>query len=54
MRVKIQKIREGTKYQGYRIALPKSIIEAKGWENKEFELELKSEKIILTPQAKKK
>ena len=39
MRVKIQKIREGTPHQSYRIALPKAIVEAKGWEDCEFELE---------------
>lgn len=34
----MQKIREGTKHQGYRICIPKSIIESKGWDNTEFEL----------------
>ena len=47
MRVKIQKIREGTEYQGYRIALPKAIIEAKKWEDVEFELEDKGDKLEL-------
>lgn len=47
MRVKIQKLREGTKYQGYRIALPKAIIESKGWEDSEFELEDKGDKLVL-------
>ena len=49
MILKIQKIREGTQYEGYRLALPKAIIESKGWQNKDFKLELKGEKIILTP-----
>ena len=47
MRVKIQKIREGTPYQSYRIALPKAIIEAKKWEDVEFELEDKGDKLEL-------
>jgi len=47
MRVKMQKIREGTEYQGYRIALPKAIIESKKWENKEFELEDKGNRLVL-------
>jgi len=47
MRIKIQKLREGTSYQSYRIALPKAIIESKKWENAEFELEDKGDKLIL-------
>jgi hypothetical protein len=47
MRVKIQKVRPGEKYQSYRIALPKAIVEAKGWEEKEFELEDKGNKLVL-------
>jgi hypothetical protein len=47
MRIKIQKLREGTKYQSYRIALPKAIIESKKWENIEFELEDKGDRLIL-------
>lgn len=48
MRIKLQKLREGTEYQSYRIALPKAIIESKKWENAEFELEDKGNKLILT------
>ncbi len=46
MRVKIQKLREGTPHQSYRIALPKAIIEAKKWEDKEFELEDKGDSLV--------
>ena len=53
MRVKIQKLREGTPYQSYRIALPKAIIESKKWENVEFELEDKGDKLILKVIKKK-
>ena len=52
MRIKIQKLREGTKYQSYRIAIPKAIIESKKWEDKEFELEDKGDKLILRPVKK--
>ena len=47
MRIKIQKLREGTEYQSYRIALPKALIEAKKWENKEFELIDKGKELVL-------
>ena len=47
MRIKVQKLREGTEYQSYRIALPKAIIESKKWEDIEFELEDKGDKLIL-------
>lgn len=47
MRIKIQKLREGTKYQAYRIALPKAIIESKKWEDMEFELEDKGDRLVL-------
>ena len=52
MRVKMQKLREGTKYQSYRLALPKALIEAKGWEDKEFKLEDKGKYLILRPVKK--
>ena len=52
MRIKIQKLREGTKYQAYRIALPKAIIESKKWENMEFELQDKGNKLVLIPVKK--
>ncbi|KKL81913.1 hypothetical protein LCGC14_1990040 [marine sediment metagenome] len=47
MRIKIQKLREGTNHQSYRIALPKAIIEAKKWEDVEFELEDKGNMLVL-------
>jgi hypothetical protein len=54
MRIKIQKLREGTKYQSYRIALPKAIIESKKWENIEFELEDKGDRLVLKATKKLK
>ena len=52
MRIKIQKLREGTEYQSYRIAIPKAIIESKNWEDKEFDLEDKGNCLILKPIKK--
>lgn len=52
MRIRVQKLRAGTPHQGYRIALPKSIIEAKGWENAEFLLEDAGDRLILRPLRK--
>ena len=45
----LQTLRKGTKYSSYRITLPKDIIEAKGWENYQFKLELKGDTIIRKP-----
>jgi hypothetical protein len=53
MRIKLQKLREGTDYQSYRIAISKAIIESKNWEDSEFELEDKGDKLILKPVKKK-
>jgi hypothetical protein len=53
MRLKLQKLREGTDYQSYRVAIPKAIIESKKWEEMEFELEDKGDKLILKPVKKK-
>ncbi len=50
--IKIQKLRENTKYQSYRIALPKSMIEAKDWQNKDFKLEDKGSYLVLKPMKK--
>ncbi len=47
--IKPQIIRAKTKYQGYRLNLPKSIIEGNNWEKKKFKLEVKKGKIVLTP-----
>jgi len=52
MRLKLQKLREGTKYQSYRLAIPKSVIEAKGWGNIDFKLEDKGNYLILRPIKK--
>ena len=45
----LQILRKGTKYESYRISLPRDIILAKGWEKVKFKLELKGETIVLKP-----
>ena len=52
IKVKMQIIRKGTKYQGYRIAIPKPIIELYNLQNAEFELRIEKGKIILIPKKK--
>lgn len=47
--LKPQIIRKNTKYQSYRINIPKAIIEANNWQNKKFKLEIKNKKILLIP-----
>ena len=53
MRLKLQKLREGTEHQSYRIAIPKAIIESKKWEDYEFVLEDKGKYLILKPVKNK-
>ena len=48
MILKLQKLRKGTKYESYRLALPKAVIESHNWQNKDFKLEIKGKKIVLT------
>lgn len=47
--VSLQVLRKGTPYTSYRITLPKSVIESKGWEKSRFKLELKGDAIVLKP-----
>lgn len=47
--IKPQIIRQNTKYQGYRLNIPKAIIEGNNWESKKFKLEVRDKKIILMP-----
>jgi len=47
--INLQIIREGTKYESYRISLPRDIIQAKGWERTKFILKFEDNKIILEP-----
>ncbi len=54
MILKIQKVRPNTKYESYRISIPKSIIKHYKLENSLFKLEVKQGKLILTPIKKPK
>jgi hypothetical protein len=54
MKVKIQKLRPRTKYVGYRIHLPKPIIEAKNWQDINLDLIDKGHYLILKPLKSKK
>ncbi|MBA7648427.1 hypothetical protein ES703_56213 [subsurface metagenome] len=54
MILKLQKVRAGTKYESYRISIPKLIIKHYKLENSFFKLEIKGGKLILTPIKKKK
>ena len=49
MILKLQKVRANTKYESYRISLPKSIIEHLKLKDCKFKLEIKGRKLILTP-----
>ncbi len=49
MNLKIQKIRPGTKYQSYRVSIPKSLIEAHRLENCKLKIEMQNDTIMLIP-----
>lgn len=52
MILKLQKVRPNTKYESYRISIPKSIIEHLNLKDSKFKLEIKGKKLILTPLIK--
>ena len=52
IRIKMQIVRKGTKYENYRVSIPKAIIEAHNMKGKDFILEIKQGKIILKPIKK--
>lgn len=52
IQLKLQIVRKGTKYESYRITLPRAIVKANNLEDKDFKLELKGEQIVLTPVRK--
>ncbi len=53
MILKLQKVRPRTKYESYRISIPKSIIEHLKIKDCKFKIEIKGKKLILTPIKKK-
>ena len=50
----MQIIRKGTKYESFRITIPRAIIEMNNLNDKSFKLEMKGKKLILTPIKKTK
>ena len=54
MILKMQIIRKGTKYESYRVSIPKSLIEHYKLKNLKFKIEYKNGKLILTPIRKTK
>lgn len=51
--IHLQIIRRNTKYESFRITIPKAIIESHGLKDKDFKLEVKGNKIIFTPVKSK-
>ncbi len=49
MILKLQKVRPGTKYESYRISIPKSVVEHYRLEDSKFKLEVKAKRLILIP-----
>jgi len=54
IKLKLQIVREGTKYESYRLTIPRAVIQAHDLRDKDFELEIKNNKIILIPVKKVK
>jgi len=52
IKIKMQIVRKGTKYENYRVSIPKAIIEGHNMKDKDFILEIKKGKILLTPTKK--
>ena len=49
MLLKLQKIREGTKYESYRLSIPRAIVQVHKLENCKFKLEMQRKNLILIP-----
>ena len=52
IRLKLQIVREGTKYESYRLTIPRAVINAHDLRDKDFKLEIKGNKLVLTPVKK--
>ena len=52
IRIQLQIVRKGTKYESYRVTIPRAIIKAHDLEESDFNLEFKGKKLILTPVDK--
>lgn len=49
IRLKVQIVREGTKYESYRLTLPRSLIHAHDLRGKDFDLTIRNGDLVLTP-----
>ena len=47
--VPLQIVREGTKYESYRLSIPRALIHAHDLRDKDFELTVQKGKLILKP-----
>ena len=54
IKVQLQIVRKGTKYESYRITIPRAIIEAHNLRDNDFQLEIKGKNLILIPIKKTK
>jgi hypothetical protein len=54
MRLKLQKVRPGEKYESYRLSIPKSIIHVHQLENCEFDVHFRDGNLIFKPIRLKK
>ena len=54
IKVKLQIVRAGTKYESYRITIPRAVIQAHNLRDMDFRLEIKNNNIILVPVKKVK
>ena len=54
MSIKMQIVRKGTKYESYRLTIPKAIIEAHKLQKAEFDLKMEKNKLVFIPKRKKR
>ncbi len=52
IKLKLQIVRKGTKYESFRITIPRVIMDEYDFKDKDFKLEVKKNKIILIPVKK--
>jgi len=54
IKLKLQVVRKDTKYESFRVTIPKTIIDEYDLKDKDFKFEVKRGKLILTPIKKPK
>ena len=52
--LRLQIIRKGSEYESFRLTIPRAIIYAHDLRDKDFKLEVKGKKLVLTPIKKTK